>query len=130
MTHQPVLLSISPDLSDDDLAAICEAADVIACECPSYLVRLLQEVRSFRHYTSDCIEQFPNDAVTHHWLSSQAKQMEAFLCQTILELLRKESLLDEQNRVCLTQLSERSRSLALHSLQERLSCTNNAAIAC
>jgi hypothetical protein len=129
MTQQPVMLSISPDLSDDDLVSICEAADVIACECPSYLVRLLQEVRAFRHYTSDCIEQFPDDVVTHHWLSNQAKQMEAFLCQTILELLRRENLLDEQNRVCLTQLSERSRSLALHNLQVRLSCVNETAIA-
>ncbi len=106
-------IQISTELSDEDLYAICEAANVLACECPSYLVRLVQEVRTFRQYTSDCIQQFPEDAATHHWLTSRAKQVETLLCQTILELLQKEELIDEQNQVCLTRLSERARSLAL-----------------
>ncbi len=47
-------LEFSLELSDEQLVAICEAADVIACECPSYLVRLLHEVREFRRYTTEC----------------------------------------------------------------------------
>ncbi|HEY9860816.1 MAG TPA: hypothetical protein V6D16_15015 [Candidatus Obscuribacterales bacterium] len=113
LIHQSMKIQISTELSDEDLYAICEAADVLACECPSYLVRLVQEVRAFRQYTSDCIQQFPEDAATHHWLTSRAKQVETLLCQTILELLQKEELIDEQNQVCLTRLSERARSLAL-----------------
>lgn len=110
-------LQISSELSDEDLYAICDAADVLACECPSYLVRLVQEVRAFRQYTSDCIQQFPEDAATHYWLTNRAKQVEALLCETILELLQKEDLIDDQNQVCLTRLSERSRSLALAGYQ-------------
>ncbi|MBD1862810.1 MULTISPECIES: hypothetical protein [Trichocoleus] len=110
-------IRISSELSDADLYAICEAADVLACECPSYLVRLVQEVRAFRQYTTDCIQQFPEDATTHHWLTGRAKQVESLLCQTIVELLQKENLIDEQDQVCLTQLSDRSRSLALAGYQ-------------
>lgn len=113
-------LQISSELSDEDLYAISDAADVLACECPSYLVRLVQEVRSFRQYTSDCIQQFPEDAATHHWLSNRAKQVEAMLCETIVELLQKEDLIDDQNQVCLAQLSERSRSLALAGYQPEI----------
>ena len=113
-------IQVSAELSDADLYAICEAANVLACECPSYLVRLLQEVRAFRQYTSDCIQQFHEDAATHHWLAGRAKQVEALLCQTILELLQKEDLIDEQNQVCLTRLSERARSLALAGYQPQV----------
>lgn len=103
----------SLELTDEQLMAICEAADVIACECPSYLVRLLNEVREFRRYTAECIDRFPEDAPTHDWLSSRASQVEMLLSLTILEFLRRENLLDSSNHLNLKELSERSRLLAL-----------------
>ena len=45
------------DFSDEQLQTICEAAQVIACECPAHLVDLVRRVRQFRRYTQeDCLE--------------------------------------------------------------------------
>lgn len=106
-------LQLSLEFSDEQLIALCEAADVIACECPSYLVRLLHEVREFRRYTGECIENFPEDTATHIWLSNRAAQVEMLLSVTIWEFLQKENLLDHQNKLNLDRLSERSRKLAV-----------------
>lgn len=106
-------LPISVEFSDEQLLAICEAADVIICECPAYLVRLLQEVREFQRYSNDCIEQFPEDATTHHWLSSQMAQIESLVSKTIFELMNRENLLDTYNQLNLKRLSERNRQTVL-----------------
>lgn len=113
MSEQPQTIQLSLEFSDEHLLAISEAADVIACECPSYLVRLLKEVREFKKYTSDCMERFPADAATHHWLASRANQVELLLSVTIYELLQKEQLIDEDNHLNLKRLSERNREIAL-----------------
>lgn len=106
-------IQLETEFSDEQLLMICENAGVIACECPSYLVHLLQQVRVFRNYTTDCVEQFPEDTVIHEWLSGRASQLETMLTQTILEFLRKENLINEDNQLSLQQLAERSRASAL-----------------
>jgi len=119
MNEQSQTLEISqtsPEFSDDQLVAICEAADVIACECPSYLVQLLKEVKEFRRYTTECGERFPDNSDSHHWLSNRASQLEKLLSQTIYEFFQKENLLDEDNRINLQRLSERNRIVALGSV--------------
>jgi hypothetical protein len=113
MNEQTQILETSPEFSDEQLIAICEAADVIACECPSYLVQLLKEVKEFRRYTTECGERFPDSADSHHWLSNRAAQFEKFLSQTIHEFFQKEHLMDENNQIDLQRLSERNRMVAL-----------------
>ncbi len=103
-------------LSDEALLEICKAAEVIACECPGYLARVLRQVRAFRHYTTACIEQFPADAETHRWLAEQADQVETILWQTMVELMRKEQLIDDSEQILLDKLSERAREIALKQL--------------
>lgn len=106
-------IQISLNFSDEQLVAISESIHVLACECPSYLIRLLQEVRSFSHYTNECIERFPEDVETHQLLSSRAKQMELLLSSTILEFLQKENLLEANNQLNLDKLAQRSHELVL-----------------
>jgi len=101
------------NFSDDDLLEICRAADVIACECPGYVARLLRQVRAFRSYTLSCIEQFPADAETHEWLASQAERVDQILWETMVDLMKKEGLLDEDGQVKLDSLSDRARAIAL-----------------
>ncbi len=113
---EPHKLSIPVIASDELLMAICQAADVIACECPGYLARLVRQVRAFRSYTSTCIEQFPEDSETHQWLSDRALQVETILFQTIVELMQKEALLDEENNLVLDRLSTRSREIVLKQI--------------
>ena len=113
MLNSDRTIQISVDLSDEQLVAISESIHVIACECPSYLIRLLQEVRQFRHYTNECVQNFPDDVETHQLLSSRAKQIEFLLSSTILEFLQKEKLLDEKNQLNLDKLAQRSHQLVL-----------------
>ncbi len=103
-------------ISDEDLLDICRFAEVIACECPGYLARILRQVRSFQRYTVGCIEQFPEDQETHLWLVEQAEQVEKLLFQTVVELMRRENLLDESGNVLLDRLSERAREIAMRQL--------------
>ena len=101
------------DFSDDDLLEICRAADVIACECPGYVARLLRQVRSFRSYTLSCIEQFPKDAETHEWLASQAERVDQILWETMVVLMKQEGLVDDSGQVKLESMSARARAIAL-----------------
>ncbi len=104
------------ELTDENLVEICRAAQVIACECPAYIARLLRQVRVFREYTTSCIEQFPTDAETHQWLSNRATEVEAILFQTMVELMQKEGLIDDARQVCLEKLSERAREIVLKQI--------------
>ncbi|MBW4578818.1 MAG: hypothetical protein KME42_04485 [Tildeniella nuda ZEHNDER 1965/U140] len=115
MTDAKRTLKIS-DLSDEALIEICRAAEVIACECPGYLARILRQVRTFRNYTITCIEQFPQDTETHLWLADRAGQAEALLHQTMIELMQKEELIDDSEHILLDRLSERARATALKQL--------------
>ncbi|WP_421658044.1 hypothetical protein [Leptothermofonsia sp. ETS-13] len=115
MTNEDRVIKLS-DLSDETLLEICKAAEVIACECPGYVARILRQVRAFRYYTTGCIEQFPADAETHHWLAKQAEQVETILWQTMVELMRKEQLIDDSEQILLDKLSERAREISLRQL--------------
>ena len=104
------------DISDETLIEICRAAEVIACECPGYLARILRQVRAFRTYTTNCIEQFPQDAETHLWLTERAEKAEKLLYQTMIELMQKEELIDDSECILLDKLSDRARATALKQL--------------
>jgi hypothetical protein len=109
-------IKVSADLSDELLTEICASASVFTCACPAYLTRLLRQVRTFRFYTTNCIERFPEAAETHHWLDQQGDQIEQLLFQTLLELLQKEQLLDATNQVSFSEIAERSRAKALQQI--------------
>ena len=102
------------DFSDQQLQVICEAAAVVACECPAHLVDLFRRVRKFRRYTQeDCLVLVPEAAETHHWLSAQMLPLEAALAQVLTEFLQREHLLDAQQQVDLAKLAQRNRQAAL-----------------
>lgn len=108
------MLSIIPDFSDEQLQTICEAAEVIACECPSHLVDLLRRVRNFRRYTrEDCLEIVPAEAETHYWLSDQILQIETSLSQVLIELMQREQLFNDCQQVDLAKLAQRNLQAAL-----------------
>ncbi len=104
------------ELSDDTLLEICRSAEVIACECPGYIARILRQVRSFRYYTTSCIEQFPEDTETHQWLAERAAQVEEILFQTMVELMQKEDLIDDDRQVHLDKLSQRAQEIVLKQI--------------
>jgi len=114
LDDQTIQLTAVP--SDETLRKICEAADVIACECPGYLVRLLRQIRTFRNYTHSCIENFPEDKETHLWLCERAEQWEQQVYQTIVELMQRENLLNGTGELSLTLLHDRATSIALKQI--------------
>lgn len=93
--------------SNEQLLSMGEIANVIACECPARLVGLLWEARKFYHYTIDCINRFPEDAETHHWLGQNILEIDTLVSQVLLELMQRENLLDAQQQVNLEALKER-----------------------
>ncbi len=116
MSDKEVVINAT-ELTDEALLEICRAADVLACECPGYLARILRQVRSFHNYTLSCIDQFPQDKETHLWLAAQAEAMEQLLWDTTLELMRREKLIDETSQVILLdRMSERARETALKQI--------------
>jgi hypothetical protein len=112
--YKTVSIGAMSDFSDEQLQVICEAAEVIACECPAHLVDLFRRVRKFRRYTQeDCLVLVPEAAETHHWLSAQMLPLEAALAQVLTEFLQREHLFDEQQQVDLAKLAQRNRQAAL-----------------
>lgn len=112
--------SNSTNFSDEELHLICEYADVIACQCPAYLVTILRSVKKFRHYTINCIEKFPDEAEIHSWLSEEVLQIESRLAQTVFEFMQREQLLDEENQLDLEAMRQRNRSALLEQLEPPL----------
>jgi hypothetical protein len=104
-------------LSGETLLEVCRAAEVIACECPGYIARLIRQVRAFRQYTTSCIEQFPKDTETHLWLAQQAQQVETMLLETMIELMRREELLENEEYLSLEKLSERAREIIIKQIR-------------
>lgn len=104
------------ELDDEALVAICRAAQVLACECPGYIARLLRQVRTFYYYIDNCATEFPDDAEVHRWLASKARDVENILLQTMLELMQKENLIDESCNISLDKLSDRAREIVLKQI--------------
>jgi len=115
MTHMNHVIQLT-ELTDENLLEICRAAQVIACECPAYIARLLRQVRVFREYTNSCIEKFPADVETHQWLANRALEVEEILFRTMVELMKKEGLLDQHHNVLLDKISERARDIVLRQV--------------
>ncbi len=84
-------------LTVESLGKLEKYTDLIECECPAHLMAILDKVRAFDAYTTECITKFPNDAKTHKWLQTAARNVDALLSSTILQLARMEGFVDEQN---------------------------------
>lgn len=108
------------ELTDETLLEICQAAEVIACECPGYLASILRQIRAFHTYTLNCIEQFPEDEETHIWLAAQTEIVQKLLWKTTVELMRREDLIDTaSNKIILDRIKERAQQSALRQIERR-----------
>jgi len=84
-------------VTDEALKELEKHIDMIECECPTYLIEILGRVRDFNKYTTECIQKYPKDAATHMWLSTSAKNIDAMLSNTIVQLARIEGFIDDKN---------------------------------
>jgi hypothetical protein len=95
-------------LTQEALENLEKYADLIECECPGHLIEILNKVRDFRTYTKSCVELYPDDAKTHIWLESAARNIDAMLSNTILQLARMEGFINDANELVPRESVKRS----------------------
>lgn len=84
-------------ITTDALTELKQHADMIDCECPTHLIAILEQIRSFEKYSFSCIDKYPEDAKTHAWLVESAKNLDHMLSNTIAQLARFEGFIDSNN---------------------------------
>lgn len=92
--------------SDEQLLSVCELTDELTCRCLAHLVGLLWQVRKFHHYTTDCINHYPETAEEHCSMQEQLLQVDALLSQSLSELLQWRNLLNDQQEINLQAFKE------------------------
>jgi hypothetical protein len=80
---------------------ILKNAVALMCECPRHLLVLLKNIRSFQTYEQGCAETSEKDRVTHQWLYQESLEMDRMVSNTILELARREGMLDDHGKIVL-----------------------------
>lgn len=98
----PKLLIIDQDgtLTDESQRRILQHTEVLECACPQHLLKILDSIKSFQEYETGCIIKYPKDAEIHNWLLDASKELEKLATATIVTLMRKESIIDDQNFFC------------------------------
>jgi Mg2+ and Co2+ transporter CorA len=86
-------------ISEEAIEELEKHTDMIECECPSRLMEILEMVRKFTDYTSECIEKYPEDEATHRWLRSSSMNIDQLLSTTLIQLARLEGFIDENNQI-------------------------------
>lgn len=71
--------------------------DMLDCECPTHLIAILDKVRAFTDYTTECIIRYPKDVETHKWLASSSQNLDSLLSATIAQLARYEGFVNDEN---------------------------------
>lgn len=84
-------------LTTESLQQLTQHADMIECQCPTHLIDILNKIRAFSDYTTECIQKYPNDQATHKWLAGAALNLDTLLSTTIVQLARHEGFIDENN---------------------------------
>jgi glutaredoxin 2 len=86
-------------LSADSVEQLRVHSDLLPCQCPQKLLEILDTIRGFTDYTSDCIVKYPADAETHQWLRTAALNLDKLLCGTVMQLARMEGFINEANEI-------------------------------
>lgn len=87
-------------LTDESAEAILQNTEVLECACPQHLLKVLKSIRDFQEYETGCIIRYPKDQEIHSWLLEESKRLEVMVTKTIVELMRKENIIDEHNYFC------------------------------
>jgi len=86
-------------ISPEAIEELKKHADMIECECPTRLMKILEQVRDFTEYTEQCIDKYPEDKATHKWLKSSSMNIDQLLSTTLIQLARYEGFINEDNEI-------------------------------
>lgn len=87
-------------LTDESAANILKHTEVLECACPQHLLKVLTAIREFQEYETGCIIRYPKDEEIHSWLLEESKKLEMLTTKTIVELMKKENIVDENLYFC------------------------------
>ena len=87
-------------LTDESSKMILEKTEILECACPQHLLKVLHAIREFQEYETGCIIRFPKDQEIHSWLLEESKKLEKHVTATIVELMKKEDIIDEDLFFC------------------------------
>lgn len=80
--------------------AILKHTEILECACPQHLLAVVKAIRDFQEYETSCIIRYPKDAEIHSWLLEQSKEMEKLATRTLVELMQKENIVDNELYFC------------------------------
>jgi hypothetical protein len=101
-------LAISADLTDVELLAICNIALTSALGCPTYLARILRDLRHFVIQADAHPTAFAQNPLNQQWVNDEVSEIAESLAAVLVEYLQREGLVDDDNRLDLIQLAERT----------------------
>lgn len=87
-------------LTEDSKKAVLKHTEILECACPQHLLKVIQAVRDFQEYETSCIIRYPKDAEIHSWLLEESKRMEKLTTDTLVNLMKKENIVDEELFFC------------------------------
>ena len=87
-------------LTDESKATILKHTEILECACPQHLLKVIKSIQEFQEYETSCIIRYPKDEEIHSWLLQQSKKMEKLATETLIELMQKENIVDEQLYFC------------------------------
>ena len=99
MSHITILNS-DGCLTDDGAENILKHTEILECACPQHLLKVLKSIREFQEYETGCIIRYPKDLEIHSWLLEESKKLELLATNTIVELMKKENIIDENLYFC------------------------------
>ncbi len=87
-------------LTEESTKTILKHTEVLECACPQHLLKVISAIRDFQEYETGCIIRYPKDQEIHAWLLAQSKQLEKLATDTLVDLMKKESIIDEELYFC------------------------------
>lgn len=87
-------------LTEESKNLILEHTEVLECACPQHLLKVIKSIQDFQEYETSCIIKYPKDAEIHNWLLAQSKNLEKIATDTLIDLMKKENIVDEELFFC------------------------------
>lgn len=87
-------------LTEESTAAILKHTEILECACPQHLLKVIKAIRDFQEYETGCIITYPKDELIHSWLLDQSKLLEKIATETVIDLMKKENIIDEDLYFC------------------------------
>lgn len=88
-------------LTQESTQAILKHTEILECACPQHLLKVVNAIREFQEYETSCIIRYPKDAEIHAWLLEESKNLEQMVTKTIVELMKKENIIDDDLYFCI-----------------------------